>query len=99
MQRVALYEWALRNDPGLSSPAHWAKHFVTHIATIWPKDQLGDPAVCGQTIGLSESRVQTFLQAWKQNYNRDLRRPREWACEAILKTQMYAPSAAVRIMD
>ena len=53
----------------------------------------------GQTIGLSESTVQKLLQDWKQKYNRDLRRPREWACEAILKTQMYAPSAAVRIMD
>ena len=64
-----------------------------------PKDQLGDPAVRGQTIGLSESTVQKLLQDWKQKYNRDLRRPREWACEAILKTQIYAPSAAVRIMD
>ena len=48
----------------------------------------------GQTIGLSESTVQKLLQDWKQKYNRDLRRPREWACEAILKTQIYAPSAA-----
>ena len=99
MQRTALYEWALSNDPGLTSTKYWAQHFVTHISSIWPKDQLGDPAVPGETIGLSCSRIHKFLLEWKQKYHRDLRRPRELACTAILKTQLYAPSAAVRIMD
>ena len=99
MQRVALYEWALCNDPGLSNPRQWANHFVTHMCRIWPKDQLGDPNIKGQTIGLSQVSVRQFFVDWKQKYHRDLRRPREWACAAILKTQLYAPSAAVRIMD
>ena len=99
MQRVALYEWALHNDPGLMAPDHWATHFVTHMASIWPKEQLGDPSVPGETIGLSQITVRKFLVDWKKKYHRDLRRPRELACEAILKTQLYAPSAAVRIMD
>ena len=77
MQRVALYEWAVSNDPGLSNPMHWAQHFVAHISRIWPTTQLGDPAVPGETIGLSVSTIRTFLQQWKVKYNRDLHRPRE----------------------
>ena len=96
---MALYEWALSNDPGLTSPKHWAQHFITHISSIWPKDQLGDPAVPGETIGFSATAIYELLIAWKKKYHRDLRRPRELACTAILKTQLYAPSAAVRIMD
>ena len=96
---MALYEWALSNDPGLTSPKHWAQHFITHMAGIWPKDQLGDPAVPGETIGFSATAIYELLIAWKTKYHRDLRRPREMACKLILKTQLYAPSAAVRIMD
>ena len=99
VQRVALYEWALSNDPGLRSPKYWAKHFVTHMARIWPKAQLGDPEVPGETIGFSVAAIYQFLGEWKKKYHRDLHRPREMACTLILKTQMYAPTAAVRIMD
>ena len=99
MQRIALYEWALCNDPGLSNTFHWAKHFVEHRAGIWPSAQLGDPAVPGETIGLSASSIRQFLDQWKVKYHRDLHRPRELACKLILKTQVYAPSAAVRILD
>ena len=88
VQRVALYEWALCQDPGLTSPKHWAQHFITHMAGIWPKDQLGDPAVPGETIGFSAAAIYQFLGAWKTKYHRDLRRPREMACTAILKTQL-----------
>ena len=96
---MALYEWLLHNDAGLSNPKYWAKHFVTHIGGIWPKEQLGDPAVKGETIGFSVSSICGFVADMKKRYHRDLRRPREAACTAILKTQLYAPSAAVRIMD
>ena len=72
MQRVALYEWALCNDPGLSSPRQWANHFVTHMCRIWPKDQLGDPAVRGQTIGFSVASIYQFLGKWKAKYNRNI---------------------------
>ena len=83
------------NDPGRTSTWKWAQHFVTHVARIWPKDQLGDPAVRGETIGLSRQAICKFLLDWKKKYHRDLRRPREMACAAILKTQLYAPTAAV----
>ena len=100
---MALYEWALHKDPGLSDPFYvtfyWSKHFVTHLGSIWPKDQLGDPTIKGETIGLSEASVRQLLVGWKAKYHRDLRRPREAACAAISKTQLYVPSANVRIMD
>ena len=99
VQRIALYEWALSNDPGLSNPNHWAEHFVKHLAGIWPTAQLGNPSVPGETIGLSVSAIRCFLQEWKAKYHRDLHRPRELACKLILKTQVYAPSPGVRIMD
>ena len=99
MQRIALYEWALCNDPGLSNTFHWAKHFVEHRAGIWPSAQLGDPAVPGETIGLSAITIYKFLDQWKAKYRLHLDNLRAAACTAILKTQMYAPSAAVRILD